>query len=64
MSKEQFLVIFEDFIRKFKENKQNQTDNIFERIRRVDVKFRIFLYENICGIFSELDRLYYSFILA
>ena len=47
LSLKRFLKIFEEFLIKFKENKQNMTDNVPERVRRIDVKFRQFFYEQI-----------------
>ncbi len=47
LSLKKFLNIFEEFLIKFKENKQNMTDNVPERVRRIDVKFRQYFYEQI-----------------
>lgn len=59
-----FINLFEDFLKKFKDNKQNTTDNILEKIRRVDIKFRQVFFDYIQNFLNEKDRNLYSFLLA
>ena len=64
MSLSRFVEIYADFLKRFKENKQNTTDNVLEKIRRVDNKFRLYFYEQISGMFDDDSRRLYAFNLA